>query len=320
MAVAGFVVAVGVSLAVCGLGILLGPRLGVVDHPDGGLKPHDRPIAPLGGIGVMAGLHVGLAVAGSFDLALFFATVLAWILGFADDVFGLSPRSRLAGVGLAGLLLVAGSDVDLFSLVALFWVAAVLVVVNATNLFDGLDGLAGSVSVVAMAGMWILTLMRPDMGAPVFLVAIGATLGFLGWNWPPARIFLGDNGAYTVGITLVWLAMQASPEAGGAVLAAAIIGVPLLDLTATVARRLRSGDELTSGGRDHVYDRLRGIGLSTAAVVGAMAAAQLAWAVILLSVAALWSDTTAVVTGIVLGSVLVVLFSRYPEPASARSD
>jgi len=317
LAATGFVTAAGVAVVICWLGIVLGPRFGFVDRPDGSLKPHDRPIAPLGGAGVFAGLHLGLGAAGVFDPGLFTATLLVWALGLVDDRFGLGPRVRLAGVGLAGMTLVAFSDVALFSVMGAFWIFVVLVVVNATNLFDGLDGLLGSVAATAMAGLWVLALLQTEMSAATFLAPIGAVLGFVGWNWPPARIFLGDNGAYVVGVSLVWLGLNTAPSGFDSLLATALIGVPLLDLAVTVVRRLLSGADLTSGGRDHFYDRLRGTGMMTAAVTRVMTAAQAVWIAVLVAVAEIGSVLAAVVTAGVLALLAVVLLARFPPGAPA---
>ncbi len=321
MAIVGFVTAVGVSLVVSGVGILAGPRLGLVDRPDGDLKPHDRPISPLGGAGVLVGLHAGLLVAEVFELSLLIATLLVWALGLADDRYGLGPRVRLAGVGVAGVVLVVLSDADLFSFQGGLWVVAVLVVVNAMNLFDGLDGLAGSVAVVAMAGLWWFGMsIGPGGDSTAFLAAMGATIGFVGWNWPPARVFLGDNGAYVLGVTLVWLAMNASVDGGTSLVAVALIGVPLLDLAATVVRRLASGSVLTSGGRDHVYDRLHGIGMGLATIVGVMIAAQAIWIVVLWSVTRFRSETAGVAVAVLLGSAAAGILSRIPRSPGSRRE
>lgn len=305
MAVVGFVSATVVSLGICALVYVFGDRLGVLDLPDDDLKTHRRPVVPLGGAGVLVGLHVGLLIADAFDTGLLAATVIVWVMGVVDDVRGLSPVVRLVGATVAGVALVATADLLGIPILYVFWVVATVVLVNAVNLFDGMDGLVGVISIVALGGLWWFGVAQDAAGPSVYLVAIGAILGFLYWNLPPAKMFLGDNGAYVVGVALTWAAMEASPDRSAALVGVAIIGVPLLDLAITVARRFLAGRPLFVGDRDHTYDRMHAAGWSVGRVLLVLAVAQVVWVTAVVVVAVAFGDLIAAGTALVVAVVTV---------------
>ena len=266
-----------VALVVSWVASRFATRLRFVDLPDEDLKTHTAPIPPVGGIGVFAGLHVGLIVIGEFDAGLFAATTLLLVAGLIDDRVGLPAVSRLLVEVGAGAVLGAFSNVP-----GPLWVrvvlAAVLVAIaaNAVNLIDGLDGLSGSTAGVAAIGLALLSHVRGSLGVAAGATLAGALIGFLILNWRPARIFLGDGGAYVVGATLAY-AMLASvpPDVAYTVtdglplllLAIAMLGVIGMDLAVTLTRRRVAGRPLFEGDRSHVYDQLRDRGWSVPKVV-----------------------------------------------------
>jgi UDP-GlcNAc:undecaprenyl-phosphate GlcNAc-1-phosphate transferase len=304
MAGLGLGVGFVVTLLVGWVMIRLGPRLGIIDVPDNGLKPHTGSPVPLGGVAVLAGSLAGLAVAGEFDIAIFAAMVMVWVVGLADDISGVSPVLRLLGSVVAGLLLVFLSDTSFEVTVGVFWVVAVVVVVHAINLFDGLDLLAGTVMTVAVLGITWFAGAQGVSEPLMVLVISGPILGFLVWNRPPARLYLGDNGAYLLGVLAVWAAMSASADRMGGVVAVALVGVPLIDLGVTIFRRGLAGSPIFSGDRDHTYDRLHQQGLSSAGVALLFTVAQAVWVVVVVMVSIVWGDITAAITALALGLLI----------------
>jgi UDP-GlcNAc:undecaprenyl-phosphate GlcNAc-1-phosphate transferase len=271
----GVVVAFSFAIVWSGAAIWLGPRLGLVDTPTGNeLKVHTRPTPLLGGVGVFGGIHLGMAVEDEFSAALFVGTLLVLMLGLADDKLDLPPKLRL-GVELgAAAVLVGMMDSGLGSPVGfVFGVALTVIAINAVNLLDGLDGLVGSTAFVAAVGMaWA---GHEGLGNATLGWVLGASLlGFLAFNWQPARIFLGDNGAYTIGMVLAYSALATTPGGVGSMLLIAIglLGVFLTDLTVTILRRAMAGSALFAGDRSHVYDQLRdaGWGIRRIAVAAAL--------------------------------------------------
>lgn len=158
----------------------------------------------------------------------------------------------LSGPTLIGLLLPP--------LAALIWL---IVMMNAVNLMDGLDGLAGGLTCVAFFTLLMLSLL-PRINQPetalLALIGAGAVLGFLVYNWHPAKIFMGDSGSHFLGLFLGGLAIIAG---GKVATTALVLGVPILDLILVTLRRLIAGkNPLTSPGRDHLHHRLLDSGFS----------------------------------------------------------
>ncbi|MGD2059635.1 MAG: MraY family glycosyltransferase [Acidimicrobiia bacterium] len=294
-----------VSAFLSWLAVLAGTRLGVIDLPDGQLKTHTGSPVPLGGAALMGAIHTGLLVSGGFDPGLLLATTLVFVMGLVDDIRGLSPRVRLAGAVLAAISLVVTSSVADGLISGLAGVALVVIAMNAVNLFDGLDGLASSVTAVGFGALGLLGFVVGIADPWLPLVMTGALAGVLLFNWPPARLYLGDNGAYVVGMALAWAVLHSASDWGEGLVAAALIGVPLIDLAVTVARRLRERRPLFTGDRDHTYDRLNRRLSTTSGVVVTMALLQLSWAGSVLLVVAIWGTAIAVTFAVAAGLALV---------------
>lgn len=256
----------------------LARRLGLVDRP-GPLKVHATDVAYLGGLGLCSGVAAAAAVTAGFPVRRLWPTALALGLGVADDARGLSPAVRVGAEAAIGLVSAAVNPTRLPPVVGPLAVAAATVgLVNAVNLVDGLDGLAGGVAAVSAAGLTGLL-----DGPPRLLAAAvaGGSTGFLVHNAPPARIYLGDGGAYALGVSLATLVAAAWEEGGGATtgrgwLACLAVAFPAVEVTAALVRRRRAGVPWSEGDRRHSYDLLtrRGWSRSRAAVaaVGAQAA------------------------------------------------
>lgn len=322
---AGFLLAAGISLAWCALAIRIGPSIGFVDRPDDpSLKAHERPAVPLGGIGVFLGVHAAIAVAGAFDPGLLAATSIVLVLGLVDDRSGLPPFVRLgAEVAAAATLIVfADTPLDPTSPTDLvIGVGLVVVFINAVNLFDGLDGLVGASGVVSAFGLaWLAGLRGADV-APAIAVA-GALGGFLVLNWHPAKVFLGDNGAYTVGMFLAYGTLVASPDGVGVGLGVASVGLGVfaLDLIATVIRRKLAGHPLFAGDRSHLYDQLRDRGMTvpTIAITAALAQALFVLVLIGLEVAELGDWSWLLIALVALGLLAALGASGFLRPGQTR--
>lgn len=257
----------------------IGPRLGWVDRPDGSvLKVHRGTAVTLGGVAILVGVVAGWSVTGRVVWGVVGLSLAVVILGLADDRVDLSPVARLVVEAALGVGMVGSGTTPLrpTSVVELA-VGVVLVVagINAVNLFDGLDGLAGSAAGVSFLGLAALAMMR-DLDPSLALLAAAAVGGFLILNRHPARVFLGDNGAYLIGLLLVVETVRVSPDGLGVQLwtAGLISGVFVVDLVFTVLRRGLAGGGLLSGDRGHLYDRLHRR-FSLGAVVGMIVAAQI---------------------------------------------
>jgi UDP-GlcNAc:undecaprenyl-phosphate GlcNAc-1-phosphate transferase len=266
------------SLAVCAvflpLVLQLANRWRLYDLP-GSLKPHLVPTPRLGGLAMGCALVVGMSIGGmglfSRALAVFVALLIVWLTGLVDDLRGLSPGIRLIAQILAGLLVSQTQwRLNVFSstwldvcLTCLF----VMLFINAFNFFDGADGLAAGVVAVASLGYVLLYSTRaPSVGMAVSWTLLGTCLGFLLFNFPPARIFMGDSGSTDLGFLLAFLGLDfyRVHHAIGTHLLLPLIfaGLPLLDLCLAVFRRVRKRVSPFSGDRQHLYDLLQEQGWS----------------------------------------------------------
>jgi UDP-GlcNAc:undecaprenyl-phosphate GlcNAc-1-phosphate transferase len=238
-------------------------KLSAVDHP-GGRRAHRRPTPRLGGLGIIWGFGVALAVlthggarwealtgGGAEVVALLAGAALLACVGLADDRRGLPWSIKLGASVLAGLALYAGGwragalgfpglgsvPTGAFALpLTVLWV---VVVTNAINLIDGLDGLATGVALVATLGLLVL----PGSAGPERALALalaGALLGFLWFNLHPALIFMGDAGSLFVGFVLAALTLRAGSAAAPdafPLVPILVLALPLADTTFAIARR-----------------------------------------------------------------------------------
>lgn len=210
-------------------------------------------------------------------------------IGWLDDRYSLPARTRmLVHLTAAAWALFALRDFPAATLgsarvapgTAGTAVIAILITVwltNAYNFMDGIDGLAGSEGVLAGTAGGALLAARGSHGlAMVALLVAGATAGFLVWNWPPARIFMGDVGSGFLGFTFAVLALAAARSSALPLQAWALfLGVFLFDATVTLARRIARGEPWYDAHRSHAYQRLTGAGWSHARTVSAAAALTL---------------------------------------------
>ncbi len=303
---AGLIAAAAISLGWAILAVRLGPRIGFVDEPDDpSLKVHRRPAVPLGGVGIFLGVQGGALLEARLDMGLLAASGIVLVLGLVDDRRSISPQVRLVVEAVSGVVLMAGLAAT-SSVEPLGWILGVGLVVlsvNAVNLFDGLDALAGSAALVAAAGIALLAAGRGlDSTLPALLAA--AVGGFLILNWHPARIFFGDAGAYVVGVMLAHGVLASGPAGSlETLVGAGVLGVFAIDLVVTLLRRKLNGRPLFAGDRSHVYDQLRDRGLSIPTIALGSAVLQ----AILVAIVVLVDRVFPPLTGVGVLTLLFVL-------------
>lgn len=268
-------------------------RTGAVDHP-GHRRIHATPTPRFGGLGIAAAV-LGVAWAArvlpgparELDplplLGLTCAAVPILLLGVYDDRWGASPWTKLAVQALAALVLVRfGYGVPLLTnplgpaVVTGAWsvpltVLWVILLTNAINLIDGLDGLAAGIVAIACGALWVTARGHGDFYV-MFVAALllGSCGGFLWWNRPPARIFMGDTGSQFLGLTLSALSLLENRKGTAALtllLPLVALGVPLADSTLAFVRRLVRGQHVFRGDAGHIHHRLLDAGLSPRAAL-----------------------------------------------------
>jgi UDP-GlcNAc:undecaprenyl-phosphate GlcNAc-1-phosphate transferase len=275
-----------------GLAVWLTPRVrdaairfGIVDRPDGRLKGHREPVAYLGGLAIYLAFLLALALTVQFSretLGLLLAGSIVVLIGLVDDLGSLRPWTKLAGQAVAVAVLVkSGIYIKLTFLpgplaIALS-VAWLLACTNAFNLIDIMDGLSAGTAMVASIGLIVVANLGGNSDAALVLAALaGACLGFLRYNFEPAKIYMGDCGSLFLGLMLGATAMNNAytmTNRLAAVAPALILGVPLFDMLFVMYIRRRRGLPVMLGSPDHVALRLRKWRLTTRqTVVGSYAA------------------------------------------------
>lgn len=250
-------------------------RLHWLDQPSH-RKVHANPIPLLGGIAMYMAFLISVLLTDSRAVleegtAVLVGATLLLVVGVVDDQRGMSPRSKLlAQAGAAILLVIGGAGVGFFPFTwmnlaaTIFWVAAIC---NAMNLLDNMDGLSAGVTAIACAFFTLLALWHGQIWVSIVAaVLLGATLGFLRYNWNPATIFMGDAGSLLLGFLLAVLALKlrfpnVDPQRTW-LIPLLILAVPIFDTTVVTISRLRRGVPISSGGRDHVSHRLVRLGMS----------------------------------------------------------
>lgn len=269
------------SLSLC-LSILLTPLakkmavlFNIVDRPDV-LKIHKTPIPYLGGVAIFGSFFLtGLFVLFSrVDLmpprfitqfvSILIGAIFVFFIGLLDDINPLSPKIRLVGQFIASCILLFSVDFGIHFMPVIISVPLtiiyVMAMINAMNLLDGMDGLATGVSFIAGVAFIFVALLIDDRGLLLIsALLMGATLGFLRFNFYPAKIFMGDSGSTFLGYVLAAMTIHLTSATNNFIyLVAAIIicGVPIFDVSFTVIRRLIKQRPLFQGDRGHFYDLL----------------------------------------------------------------
>lgn len=287
MAVYAGVSALGALLVSAGLTAVLckvAPRWGLLDYPDPRRKLHARPTPVGGGVAIFLSLCVVLAanfalpnpwgfrVAQDWQDVVVLLVAAGWLVavGLWDDRFTLRGRYKLLAQVVAACIVVGGgysftrlnifglsADLGQFGpLVAVLWF---LGTINSINLLDGMDGQAGSLAVIFSVSIAIMACLTGHFAvAFVAILLAAATLGFLLFNLPPARIFLGDAGSMFIGLMLGVLAVRASLKGPSTLLVGAVLllwFLPMLDTVAAVVRRKLTGRSIYSTDRLHIHHR-----------------------------------------------------------------
>ncbi|MEQ8762447.1 MAG: MraY family glycosyltransferase [Planctomycetota bacterium] len=262
--------------------------------------------------------RVGVALA-----LLFFGSLLSALWGALDDLWpgGLSAAPKLAGQFLAAIVTVAGGAHCQF-LPGGFWINAIasvvwiVLVINAFNFIDNMDGLCAGVALVSSAVLLFLALLQRQYFMGLLLASfLGATAGFLRFNFPPASIFLGDLGSHVIGHFLgaVTLLLSYTAGAGEATLAVlmppVVLALPLLDLVRVSVIRIREHRPIWVGDRRHLSHRLRrDVGSDRAVVIRLyLLASCLGGNALLLQGAAAWQGALVGFQTLCLGALVWLL-------------
>lgn len=267
---------------------------------------HTRPTPRLGGVAMFAGFLVTVVIAGSLGwfksvyaepvqiIAIVAAAFLITLIGFLDDLYDLDWSLKLAGQFLvAGILAwqgvqivslpIGGLTIGSFGISFIATVFLAVLVMNAVNFIDGLDGLVAGVVFIGTAVFFAYSYLLAQQTSPtnyfnlaslLSAIVLGMCIGFLPYNWHRAKIFMGDSGAMLLGLLMATSALTVTgqidpqiisrgeliPAFIPLILPLAILILPLLDFSLAVIRRLKAGKSPFAADREHIHHRLQDFG------------------------------------------------------------
>lgn len=254
-------------------------KYGIVDAPDGRLKHQKEPVPYFGGLAIYLAFLMSVAFTFEFRhdvLGIILGGTIVVMLGLIDDFGVLTPWTKLAGQLLAVFVLIkSGIRIEIAALpewldltLTVFWMVGLI---NAFNLLDIMDGLAAGVGAVSASCLLVVALWQGDQTIAVMLVALlGSLLGFLKYNWHPARIYMGDMGAMFIGLLLGAMTMieqYPSDHPLSLLTPVFILGIPIFDTLFVMYIRYKRGLPIFWGSPDHIAIRLRHWGLSVPQIV-----------------------------------------------------
>jgi len=289
-----FIIALITAMICTRLSIPLAIRLGILDQPDGYRKTHEHPVPRFGGPAIFTAFFVPIILLLYNAHRSFVASVLveqprqltgvfvgasmALVLGLIDDRYDIRPRWKLVWqilIGLVACMFGFGITVisnpfgnpivlGVFSWpVTIFWFVACM---NAVNLADGMDGLAAGICLFVSLTLFFLSLELTNvLGLAMMACLAGSILGFLVFNFPPARIFLGDSGSMLLGFLVAALSLIASKKAEAALalfIPIVALGLPIIDTFLAIVRRWYHDLPLSSPDREHIHHMLVTMGFS----------------------------------------------------------
>jgi UDP-GlcNAc:undecaprenyl-phosphate GlcNAc-1-phosphate transferase len=309
-------------------------RLNVVDSPSESHKTHKQPVPYLGGVAIVIGVCVVTYTAilqseqqDALGLAstVLVPAVLIGVIGLVDDIKKLEPWPRFIAQNLVGLFIAAililtdtlGSPsgntfLDLF--LTIFWIVGIT---NSINFFDNVDGGASGTIAISSFFLFLLAFQGGQFSiAALSIVLAGATLGFLLWNRPPARIYMGDAGALFLGLLIATLSLRFDPNpiflSASFSIPILLLAIPILDTSVAVTSRLRRGISPFQGGQDHLSHRLMRSGLNKRQAVLSLWLMSIFFCCIAVGISSAPFTLERILTGFgaVFWLLLFMLFSR----------
>ncbi|KUO72956.1 MAG: hypothetical protein APF77_10720 [Clostridia bacterium BRH_c25] len=281
-----FILAASVAYVATPLMIRLAKLVGAIDVPGDDRRVHKVPIPRLGGLAIFLGFMAGLLYLIDIDSKMFGVLIGAAIivtLGFFDDIKPLPAKFKFVVQVIAAIIVIRsgvviprvsnplyfilGEEYIEFGIWAypltLFWIVGVT---NAINLVDGLDGLAAGISTISAATLFVAALNTGQPFAAILAALLAAsTLGFLPYNFNPAKIFMGDTGALFLGYMLSVISVIGVLK-GAAALSILVpifaIGLPIFDTLFAMIRRTLSGKPMMEADKGHLHHKLLDAGMS----------------------------------------------------------
>jgi len=264
--------------------IKIAKRFGAMDVPKDERRVHNKSMPLWGGLAIYISFFVVLFIFGDMEgkkfAGLFIASTIIIIMGMIDDVKDLSAKRKLlVQIIAAGILVYAGYEINFFTNyfgqsdyihlgmfsvpISILWIVGVT---NTVNLIDGLDGLAAGLSAIAALTLGYIAFANQNYDAALItLILAGSTLGFLPYNFNPAKIFMGDTGALFLGLVLAAISVEGTLKGATAltiVVPILALGVPIFDTAFAIIRRALHRKPIMQADKGHLHHRMLASGLN----------------------------------------------------------
>lgn len=244
-----YILVFSLSIVLTFLMMKVAKKFNIVDKPDKILKQHEKATPYLGGVAIL--LSFSLFVDHGFYFLLFSSIIT--LLGVIDDIKGISALFRFISEFIISFF-TAYYILDYSNIILTLFLAFVGVsMINSFNMIDGMDGLSSGLAMISLMIFYYF------LGFQSIIIIILAILGFYFYNYPPAKIFLGDGGSYLIGFILYYyiLLMTNNFGYGGFFVSLVILGFFLTDLVWAFIRRILNSGKVFEGDKDHIYDKAR---------------------------------------------------------------
>lgn len=268
-----------ISLMITPIVIAISKKLNIVDKPNF-RKVHTQPVSVLGGTVILFSFLIGIWISHPMEREikpLIIGAFIMYVVGLIDDICDLKPLFKLLGqVVAASVIVFYGITIDFISFpmgptihfgflsipITIIWIVAIT---NAINLIDGLDGLASGVSIIALLTIAFIAILQGNIFITMICsVLIGSLLGFLFFNFHPAKIFLGDSGALMIGFIIGFVSLLGFKNITFISLFFPIIilAVPFIDTLFAMIRRVKKGQHIMQADKSHLHHKLLALGYS----------------------------------------------------------
>lgn len=270
-------VAFVVAAAVTPAAIKIAPKIGAMDIPKDERRMHKKPMPRFGGIAIYLGIMVALAVFAFKDkgiTSVMTGCTLIYMLGLIDDLKDLKPLVKLCGqIVCATVVYIMGVRIEFITnyfgpgnmafgdvacfIITVLWLIAIT---NAVNLIDGLDGLAAGIAAISALCIGYVAYIHGQYVPTLAMMAIaGAALGFLPYNFNPAKIFMGDSGSELLGFSIAAVSILGTVKSATIVVViipALVLGLPIFDTVMAIFRRLAKHQSIGTADKDHLHHRI----------------------------------------------------------------
>ncbi|MEA1974078.1 MAG: MraY family glycosyltransferase [Bacillota bacterium] len=319
-----FLIAFAMCIILTPISMKIAKRINAIDLPKGERKIHAKPIPRLGGIAIFVSTLITMVYYSNYSfniiLGISLGAIVIVITGILDDVYDLPAKIKLLMQIIAAIIVVSfGIRIEIFTNffastgyinlgilsmpLTIFWIVGIT---NTVNLIDGLDGLAAGIAIIASFTLAYIALINNRVETATLLVILaGSSLGFLPYNFNPAKVFMGDSGSLFLGYFLSVVSILGAVKGAAAItyfLPVLALGLPIFDTSYAILRRMINKRPIMEADKGHLHHKLLDIGFNHKKAVLVLYSIS-----ILLGITAIFCSTNRYIDSLIPLSLVLVL-------------